>query len=41
MNEIALLQVGVLVFHCTTGTLPFARLGDSLEVDYCRYCKYY
>ena len=24
--------VGVLIFHCMTGTLPFGRLGDSIEV---------
>jgi len=24
--------VGILLFHCVTGTLPFGRLGDSIEV---------
>ena len=24
--------VGIMVFHCITGTLPLAKLGDSLEV---------
>ena len=24
--------VGIMIFHCITGTLPLAKLGDSLEV---------
>jgi serine/threonine protein kinase len=24
--------LGILIFHCITGTLPFGRLGDSIEV---------
>ena len=31
-TNLDLWAVGVMIFHCTTGTLPFARLGDSLEV---------
>jgi hypothetical protein len=25
--------MGILIFHCITGTLPFGRLGDSIEVE--------
>jgi len=31
-TNLDLWAVGVMIFHCVTGTLPMAKLGDSLEV---------
>ena len=31
-TNVDLWAIGVMLFHCTTGVLPFAHLGDTLEV---------
>lgn len=31
-TNLDLWAVGIMIFHCVTGTLPLAKLGDSLEV---------
>jgi serine/threonine protein kinase len=40
-TNLDLWAVGVMIFHCVTGTLPLAKLGDSLEVARSYWCCCY